>query len=172
MGLFDFITGNADAPTDGPRLSRQELLDRLLAVRDPAGRWQVRPAEAGEEDADLVAEWANIDSEWRRVMGETGETELFRVLMRLDEDAATVRSVDRESIASWQAGLTHISWRWSGSRGQKIRVGGVWSFGKKDDGSFGKTDEAHFSTNELKEPLRAVVKDAGWGWHGVAFAKL
>jgi hypothetical protein len=172
MGLLDFITGNADPPADGPRLSKADLLDRLRAVRDPQDRWHVRDATADEDRADLVAEWIGIDAEWHRMFGEAGERTLFRVLMRLDEEHAVVRSLDRESMAAWQANALHLAYRETGFRGQKIEVGSAWSFGKTDDGSFGKTDETHYSTNELKEPLRSAVKDAGWGWHGVAFGKL
>ena len=171
MGVFDFITGNADAPAGGSRLSHAELIDRLLALRDPANRWHVR--RAGPDDgADLVAEWTMIDAEWRRTFGEAGEHKMLRVLMRLDDAKSTVRSLDREAIATWEIGATHLAYRWEGFRGQKIEVGGTWTFGKKADGSFGKTAETHYSTNELKGPLRAAVKAAGWGWHGVAFGKL
>lgn len=172
MGLLDFITGNADAPADVPRASREALIEALLALRDPAGRWHVRRAEEDEAPADLVGEWTMVDAEWRRVFGAAGERKLLRVLMRLDEERATVRSLDRETIATWSASATHLSYQWSGFRGQKIEVGRTWTFGKRDDGSFGKTDETHFSTNDLKEPLRHAVAAAGWGWHGVAFGKL
>ena len=161
MGVLDFITGNAGAPANGPRLSHAELIDRLLLLRDPADRWHVRRADP-DDGSDLIAEWTMVDAEWRRVFGEAGERKVLRVLMRLDDAETTVRSLDREATATWDAGATRLAYRWEGFRGQKIEVGGTWTFGKKNDGSFGKTDATHYSTNELKEPLRAMVRDAGW----------
>ena len=83
----------------GPRLGHAELIDGLLALRDPADRWHVRRADS-DDGADLVAEWTMVDAEWRRMFGEAGEHKVLRVLMRLNDERATVRSLDREAIAT------------------------------------------------------------------------
>ena len=113
-----------------------------------------------------------VDDHWREMFGASGERKTLSVLMRLDDEKATVRSVDHEVIMSWNVGLPHIAIQAAAFRGQKIEVGGSFEFGRKSDGGWGKVSEQRYSTDDMKAPLRKVVADSGWGWHGVAFAKL
>ena len=167
MGLFDFLTGNADPDPSKPRLSHDELKQRLLALGDPAGRWHVR-ATSDDGAAELVAEWVLVDAqviEWVRAGG-TRATK--RVLMRLADEDGVVRSVDHDGSLVWEAGLTGIRFEAAAFRGQSRQVGKTWSFGGSEESG----ETRSWDTDEIKRPLRQAVADAGWGWHGVAFAKL
>lgn len=171
MGLLDFLTGNADADPTKPRLSRDELYQRLLALKDPDGTWYVHPAE-DDGSADLVAEWGPISQSFVALYGASGRKASKRVLLRLIDEESVVRSVDHDGEFIWEAGWTHFRFEVSGFRGQKREIGGTWTFGKTADGGFGKTASTWWDTDAIKRPLRETVADAGWGWHGVAFAKL
>jgi len=61
----------------------------------------------------------------------------------------------------------------SGFRGQKWEMSTetVWAF-REEDLSWGKIYSYNFKTDEMKKPLEAAAKAAGWGWRGVAFGKL
>jgi hypothetical protein len=170
MGLFDFITGNRAADPLVPRIARDELYHRLLAVTEPSGVWHVQPVQ-DEGRADLVAEW-HRSANWDRIFGTAGSRTAFRILMRLVEEDAAVRTLDHETSVSWETGMTALSFGATGLRGQKVTTGATWTFGRKDDGSFGKIDEEHHGTGAIKKILHKIVADAGWAWHGVTIGKL
>ena len=165
MGVFDFLTGNADPDPSLSQLPAAELRQRLLALRDPVGRWQVRETN-DDGAAELVAEWtmtAEEVIEWVRI---AGQRETKRVLLRLAEDDHVVRSVDHDGTLAWDAGSGGLHFQATAFRGQSRHIGKSWDIGG------GTVETQSFDTDAIKQPLRDTVAAAGWGWHGVAFASL
>ena len=93
--------------------------------------------------------------------------------MKFDEDSGQVRAVDREYEIEWRAGVPELSLSAEGFRGQswEISTETVYAF-REEDLSWGKVYSYNFNTDEIRKPLIAAAKEAGWGWRGVAFGKL
>lgn len=171
MGMFDFLTGNKSAPKGAERVPREVLLGHLLAANRPGAPWAVRDGTSA--GVDLVAEWKIVDAQWYQIFAKAGLEKVFRILMKLDDEAGEVRAVDQEWTVQWQAGVPRLSMAAEAFRGQKKEV----SFGRavafrEEDLRLGVVYDYKFDTSELKEPLQQVVLADGWGWRGVAFGKL
>lgn len=171
MALLDFLTGRKRPAAGTRRESVSHLKAALLALNRPTSPWQVR--DGGPEGADLVAEWRIVDAKWYEVFAKAGLSKTSQVLIKFDEAAAEVRSVDRDWTVEWRVGTPHLALSADGFRGQKAEV----SFGmgvafREEDLSYGKVYEYRFNSKELKGPLQDVVTGMGWTWKPVAFGKL
>ena len=171
MGLFDWITGGAAPPTDVARQTTPELRKRLLAINRDTAPFVVRDGKP--EGVDLVAEWKIVDARWVEIFAKAGIKRVFKVLMKFDADSGQVRAVDQEWTVEWRAGVPELSLAGSAFRGQKWEKSyeAVYAF-REEDLSWGRIYEYRFDTDEMKKPLRAAAREAGWGWRGVAFGKL
>jgi hypothetical protein len=176
MGLFDIFTGGAKPPGDRNRQTTVALRDALLAVNRDTAPWRVR--DGAREKVDLVAEWKIADAAWYETFSKAGVKRVFKILMKFDEDTGQVRAVDQEYSVEWRAGRPALSAlggevKLSGFRGQKWEISSetVWAF-REEDLSWGKVYSYSFNSGEMKKPLTAAAKAAGWGWRGVAFGKL
>ena len=171
MGLFDWLTGSKAAPAGVERQPVDELRRRLLAVNRDTAPFVVRDGAA--EGVDLVAEWKIVDARWYEIFAKAGIERVFKVLMKFDPGKGEVRAVDQEWAVEWSAGVPNLSIAASAFRGQKVEMsfGTAYAFREEDLG-YGKVYEYRFNTRELKAPLIEAAQQAGWGWKGVAFAKL
>jgi hypothetical protein len=93
MSFFGKLFGQGPAPV-GPPQSAEAVRAAILAVNRPTAPFEVRLGNAGE--GDLVAEWRIVDASWYEIFAKAGLEKAFKVLMRLDEAAQEVRSVDQE----------------------------------------------------------------------------
>jgi hypothetical protein len=171
MGLFDWLTGSKAAPAGVPKQSVAELRNRLLGVNRDTAPFTVR--DGAPEAVDLVAEWKIVDARWYEIFAKAGLERSFKVLMKFDEAKGEVRAVDQEWQVEWRAGVPSLSIAASAFRGQKAEIsfGTAYAF-REEDLTYGKVYEYRFNTKELKTPLIEAAQAAGWGWKGVAFAKL
>ena len=171
MGLFDWLTGSKSAPAGVARQPASELRTRLLAVNRDTAPFVVR--DGAPEGVDLVAEWKIVDARWYEIFAKAGLERAFKVLMKFDAAAGEVRAVDQEWQVEWRAGVPDLSLAASAFRGQKVEMsfGTAYAF-REEDLSYGKVYEYRFNTRELKAPLIEAAQQAGWGWKGVAFAKM
>ena len=177
MGLFDLFTGGSRP--GGARIGKAELREALLAVNRDGAPWQVR--DGAKEKVDLVAEWKIVDAAWYETFAKAGVKRVFKILMRFDEASGQVRSVDQEFEVEWRAGVPSLNdlsvigggAEFKGFRGQawEMSTETVWAF-REEDLSWGKVYSYNFKSDEMKKPLEAAAKAAGWGWRGVAFGKL
>jgi hypothetical protein len=80
----------------------------------------------------------------------------------------------RRGIASaeWRAGTPELFLKGSAFRGRKWEKSFETVYAFREHGSFGKVYDYRFDTGEIKGPLIEAAHQAGWGWRGVAFAKL
>ena len=171
MGLFDWLTGNKAAPAGVPKQSAAELRSRLLGVNRDTAPFTVR--DGAPEGVDLVAEWKIVDARWYEIFAKAGLERSFKVLMKFGEAKGEVRAVDQEWQVEWRAGIPSLSLAASAFRGQKAEIsfGTAYAF-REEDLTYGKGYEYRFNTRELKAPLIEAAQAAGWGWKGVAFARL
>jgi hypothetical protein len=59
MGLLDFLTSTRRPAAGTPALSRQEVIDRLMALNQPTAPYRLLDGAA--EKVDLIAEWKIVD---------------------------------------------------------------------------------------------------------------
>ena len=171
MGLFDWITGSKSAPAGVPRQPAATLREAMLALNRETAPFQVR--DGAPEGVDLVAEWKIVDARWYEIFAKASLTKVFKVLMKFDEANGEVRALDQEWTVEWRAGVPNLSLSTEGFRGQKTEMsfGTAYAF-KEENLAFGKVYEYRFKTGEIKDPLKDVAQQNGWGWKGVAFGKL
>ncbi|MES2988890.1 MAG: hypothetical protein V4808_13370 [Pseudomonadota bacterium] len=170
MGLFDWLTGSKPAPKGVARVAASKLRDAMLAINRGTAPFTIR--DGAPEKVDLVAEWKIVDAKWYEIFAKAGIERVFKVLMKFDEAAGEVRAVDQEWTVEWRAGVPTLSASAEAFRGQKWEMSFETVYAFREDLSFGKIYEYKFSTAEIKRPLMEAAHQAGWGWRGVAFAKL
>ena len=170
MGWFDWLTGSKPAARGVKRQSVAKLREGLMAVNRKSAPFKVRDGK--KEGVDLVAEWKIVDAKWYEVFAKAGIERVFKVLMKIDEAKGEVRAVDQEWEVEWRAGTPSLSLKASGFRGQKWEKSFEAVYAFREDGSWGEIYDYRFDTSEIKTPLIAAANAAGWGWRGVAFAKL
>jgi hypothetical protein len=168
--MFDWLTGNKAAPAGVARQSVPELRARLLAANRDTAPFVIR--DGAPEGVDLVAEWKIVDASWYEIFAKAGLEKVFKVLMKFDEAKGEVRAVDQEWEVAWRAGVPSLSLSASAFRGQKAEISFGTAFAFREDASYGKVYDYRFNTKEIKTPLVEAAQSAGWGWKGVAFAKL
>jgi hypothetical protein len=171
MGLFDFLTGGSKPAPVGDRATPDALRKALMAVNRDDAPFRIRSGK--REHVDLVAEWKIVDAAWYEVFARAGIKRVFKILMKFDEASGQVRSVDQEFDVEWRAGIPQLTATASAFRGQKWENSyeAVYAF-DKDDLHWGKVYSYRFRSDEMKKPLEAAAREAGWGWRGVAFGKL
>ena len=170
MRLFDWLSGSKPAPRGVARQSAAAVRKALLGINRDSAPFKVRDGKA--EGVDLVAEWKIVDAQWYEIFAKAGIVRVFKVLMKLDEAAGEVRAVDQQWSVEWRGGLPSLSLVASGFRGQSWEKSFETVYAFREDGSFGKIYDYRFDTSEIKGPLIEAAHGAGWGWRGVAFAKL
>ena len=171
MGLFDFLTGGSKPAADRNRATTPALREALLAINRDTSPFHIR--DGHPEGVDMVAEWKIVDAAWYEIFAKAGTKRVFKILMKFDEDAGQVRSLDHEFDVEWRAGVPELTATVQGFRGQKWESSfeAVYAFDEKDL-QWGKVYQYRFQTDEMKKPLKAAAEAAGWGWRGVAFGKL
>lgn len=170
MGLFDWLTGTRSAPAGTARMPVTALREHLLAVDRDTAPFRVR--DGAPEGVDLVAEWKIVDAEWYEIFAKAGLERVFKVLMKFDAAKGEVRAVDQEWEVEWRAGVPDLSLAASAFRGQKWEASFGTAYAFREDLSYGQVYQYRFKTDEIKKPLIEAAQQAGWGWRGVAFAKL
>ena len=168
MSSFGKSTGRPPPPK--PPQSAQIVREALLDANRLTAPYVVRPG--GADEAELVAEWRIADSVWWEIFAAAGLTKAFKVLMRLDDSAKEVRSVDQEWSVAWRAGVPSASLTGAAFRGQKTDVDFGKAFGFTEAVDAGEIYNYRFVTSEMKTPLQKIVAAHGWIWRSVAFERL
>jgi hypothetical protein len=169
MSFFGKLFGQGPSPV-GPPQSAEAVRAAILAVNRSSAPFEVRLGHAGE--AELVAEWRIVDASWYEIFAKAGLEKAFEVLMRLDEAAQEVRSVDQEWSVEWRAGIPRMNLAASAFRGQQTSIEFGKAYGFTEKGTLGEIYNYRFATKELKDPLQKAVAAQGWRWRPVAFGKL
>lgn len=165
MGFFQYLGGKRRS--DIPPLSKEELMDKILALNNPSKPYQIRRGL----ETDLVAEWRIVDAEWYGVFNRSGLKKAYRALMQVDESRHTVRCYEELGSISWTAGLQGIVPRVSYS---KSYFGGRILYSKEYAKAYGlkqlappepgKVYDFKFDINEIRGPVILTVESNGWEW--------
>jgi hypothetical protein len=170
MGLFDWITGTKKPANGVPLVSAAELKAALLAINRSTAPFVVHEGASGS--ADLVAEWRIVDASWYEIFARAKLTKVAKVLMRIDDAAKEVRSVDQMWSVEWRVGVPSMNLSAEAFRGQQTSIEFGTGYAFTEQLLPGQVYRYRFSTKELKSPLQQVVTENGWIWRGVAFGKL
>lgn len=170
MGWFDFLTGNTSAAKGVTRIPQAQLRSALLALNRDTAPWVIRDGAA--EGCDLVAEWRIVDARWFEVFAKASLTKVSQTLLKFDDVAGEVRSVDRDWTVEWRAGVPTIAISAEAFRGQKTEVSFGTAYAFTEDGGYGQVYNYRFNSKEMKAPLQKTTSASGWAWRGVAFGKL
>lgn len=163
-------TGEEDPAPGIEAQPAPQVRESLLGINRDTAPFQVRDGAA--EGVDLVAEWRIVDAQWYEIFAKAGLEGVFKVLMKLDETKHEVRAVDQEWSVAWRAGVPTLSLAAEEFRGQKWEKSFGTAYAFTETGPYGEVYNYRFDTDELKEPLKKAVLEAGWRWKPVAFGKL
>jgi hypothetical protein len=148
-------------------VSRQELVDRLLALNDPARPFSVAPGEK----ADLVVQWNLVDATWWEAFQKAGLRKAYRLRLALDEGRHEVRAFEETGSIEWGVG-------------PQIRFEGSWfqgivlfhkeravAYGLKSlaPPEVGKIYDYSFDVDEIKGPVIDIVTGGGWRFTQAVF---
>lgn len=117
--------------------------------------------EAASSSADLVAEWRIVDASWYETFARVKLTEVAKVLMRIDDAAKEVRSVDQLWSVEWRTGLPSMNLSAEAFRGQQTSIEFCTGYAFTEQLLPGQVCRYRFSTKELKSPLQKVVTESG-----------
>ena len=170
MGFLDSLSGTKRPPAGVPALSKEEVLARLRALNRPTAPYRV--VDGAEEKVDLIGEWKIVDAQWYEVFAKAGLSKVFRIYLKLDEQAHEVRAMDREYGVSWSAGIPKLAVSVTAFRGQmkSVEFGKAYAF--TEELEVGQVYNYRFDTREIKTPIQDAVASCGWTYKGVAFGKL
>jgi len=141
-------------------VGRQELLERLLALNDPARPFSVAPGEK----ADLVAQWNLVDATWWEAFQKAGLRKAYRLRLALDEGRHEVRAFEETGSIEWGVGPQ--------VRYARSWFAGIVLFHKERAAAYGlkslappevgKIYDYSFDVDEIKGPVIDIVTGAGW----------
>lgn len=167
--MFDFLTSTKRPASGAVALPKGEVLARLKALNRETAPWRI--VDGSSDGVDLIAEWRIVDALWYEIFAKAGLTKVFRILLKLDEQAKHVRAQDREYEISWRAGIPSLSLAASGFKGQSTSVQFGSSYGFTEELSIGQQYKYAFKTSEIKTPIQEAVVACGWVYKGVVFGK-
>jgi hypothetical protein len=170
MTFWDWFKGTKRPAAGVPVKSAADVRADLLAVNNPTAPFLVR--DGAPEGVDVVAEWRIVDAEWYEIFAKAGLEKAFKVLMKLDDQAKEVRSVDEERSVEWRAGVPSLSLEMTFSRGQSRRISRGTLYGITKRGTPGEVYSYDFSTSVIKTPLQDATLKAGWVWRAIHFGPL
>ncbi len=165
--LFDLFKPKIIAANPGvARSSRADLHAAILALNSEDKPWVV--TQGGPEKADLVAEWKMTDREWGNVFRDVKMKQTVQILIKFDDAAGEVRSVDLTRTVKSEFGQGGFSYDNKTSRGQSM----VMHFGagggtEMTNPVTGGVVRYSFVIDEVKKPLQDVITAHGWGWRGL-----
>jgi hypothetical protein len=157
-------------PPQGAPQSADSVRNALLAINRPTAPFQVRLGN--KDEAELVAEWKIVDANWYEIFAKAHLGKAFKVVMRLDEQAHEVRSVDQSWSIEWRAGVPRMSLDVSAFRGQQTSIEFGTAYGFTETLAPGQIYNYRFATQELKAPLQQAVAANGWRWRSVSLGRL
>ena len=133
MKLFDWLNGTKRPAAGVPAKRSAEVRADLLAVNRPTAPFIVR--DGAPENVDVVAEWRIVDARWYEIFAKAGLTKVFKILIKLDEQASEVRAVDQEWSVEWRAGVPNLTLTAEAFRGQKTEFsfGTAYAFTEKGE---------------------------------------
>lgn len=144
-------------------VSKDELRRRLLALNAADSPYGLKPSE----ETGLILEWKVVDAKWFALFAKERLKETYRAFMVLDEPRASVRYCEETARVQWTAGtdgltpnVTYLNEFFRG----RILFQKSWrvQYGIKEDRTFGKVFSYSFNVDDVRNPVKKVVKESGW----------
>lgn len=143
------------------------LRERLMAINELDVPFSISPSL--EDSSLLVATYRYADAKWMDLARVHGMRRTYRIVMKLDEKAGTVRPTEQIATMDWSAGPAGANFQWMTARGitffqyEHQRV-----FGLQLDSNFKFTPKLSyqytFNLQEMKAPIIDAVTRSGWRW--------
>lgn len=115
-----------------------------------------------EEGNDVVASWNILDAKWSAFFGKGGLKKQLELRLIFDDIKKTVNYKEKSSDIEWDASAGAFKFEKSVHYGKRLEFGAGSSWGRKEDGTLGKTDSYKFNTSEITDPIFEVIKNSGW----------
>lgn len=151
-------------------VAAQTLMQRLLDINEQDVPYTIR---RGGRENELVVDWRYADAGWLDLMRAHGMQKGYRLVLRLDEGARTVRALDKYASFDWSAGrgADPLSLDWKMSLGitfYEYRHERVFGLQFRDGRpSFDLSYAYTFDLDELKQPTIEIVRHSGWNFRPV-----
>ncbi|WP_327367693.1 hypothetical protein [Streptomyces sp. NBC_01217] len=160
--------GTKHPASDVAPLPALEVRATLLALNGTDVPFAVRNARP-EEKADLVAEWRILLPAVGSASSRIQLERTLKIRMRLVHTKREVRSLDEqwEKTRIGDPSGPAVSRKYG--RGPAPTVSKEWTYERGPDGHRRKVETFGFDSQEMKNPLRNAVLNAGWTWRGVLF---
>jgi len=164
LGYFQYLGGKRRSNI--PPVSRQELIDKILALNDPLKPYRIVKGT----DTDLIAEWKIVDAEWYGIFSKSGLKEAYMARLLVDESRHAVRCYEELHGITWTAALPltpRIHYRRSFFGGRILyKKEHAKGYGIKQLKTLeaGKVYDYKFDVNEIRGPIILTVEENGWEW--------
>lgn len=152
-------------------VNSEELAVRLESINQLDVPFRI---EKGEKPNEFFATWRYADAKWIDLARARGIKRTFRIRLTLDESAKVVRATDYISSYDWSVGRGGADIQWKASSGivffqkERMKVLGL----QLDQSGMPKPELSYsynFDLMELKEPVKAIITEAGWDWRPVVW---
>ena len=164
LGFFEYLGGRRNDPA---AIGRDTLMQRLLDLNGREIPYQIVKGQ----DSDLAAEIKIVDATWYGIFSKNKLSEVYRIIMLLDEKRHSVRFFEDLGKMEWSAGASGlkpmIHYNRSFSRGRilfKKELGVGYAFKNTWPPELGKVYDYKFDIDELRGPIKAAVEKSGWEW--------
>ena len=165
MGFFQYLGGKKKSRL--PSVSKQALIDKILALNDPSRPYRVVKGT----NTDLTAEWKIADAEWYGIFNKNGLRQAYRAFLLVDEERHSVRCCEELGTVSWTVGLNGlvptVSFRKAFFRGRilyKKEYAKGYGLKQLAPPEAGKVYDYKFDIDEIRGPIILTVEDNGWEW--------
>jgi len=153
----------AKPPAHVAPVGRQELIERLLALDDPAQPFHYRT----DSQYDLVAEWRIADASWWGFFSRYRLQETYRAKICLNEAHREARVLEERARVRWVGNGSQPSVSWEAHRFQGVvlaeRTREVeYGFRRPLSPDWGRVVDYDFDVWRVKGPIRDTVLASGW----------
>ena len=169
MGLFDKLKGVRPPAVGVAPVPPEELQTRLLALNNSEVPFSVTPGGGGK-DGDVVAEWKIVDAQWYEIFAKAGLEKTHRIYVTLDVADSEARILEESWDVEWRAGVPELSVSAEAFRGRTLTsksFGTAFAFKSVNPLDYGQVYEYRFDVAEMKDPIAAIVTEAGWTYRPV-----
>ena len=164
LGFFEYLGGKKNAPS---AVDKNTLLQRLLDLNSTEIPYQI----TREEEGDLVADIKIVDATWYGIFSKNKLSEVYRIIMLLDESRHSVRFFEDFGRVEWSTGTDGpkpvVHYTKSFSQGRilfKKEMGVGYAFKNAWPPEAGKVYDYKFDVDELRGPIKTIVEKNGWEW--------
>jgi|GEM_PF-1504964 len=135
-----------------------ELTTQLLALNTPE-----KPFRVTVEGNVVTSSWNLVDAQWLQLFAKAGMRETYSLVLTLNESTQSAQAVENMGKVEWTAGLPVASLNVEKFKGKVLfSLNKGYAAGIKSDLSVGEIYSYDFDVHKVKDPVMAVLQQAGW----------